>query len=404
MKYDFTSYIERHGMDSIAVDHDPEGVTRKGIVLRDGITDHIPMGVADMNFATVPTVTEAMAKRVAHPLFGYFNVRPEYFDEITDWQLKRNGVDGIIPEYIGYENSVLGGVANALHVLCSAGDPVLVHSPCYIGFLGVLSNNGYKTVDSPLKMDENGIWRMDYDDMDRKIKENRIHVAIFCSPHNPSGRVWERWEIEEAMEIYKKNDVTVISDEIWSDIILRGHKHIPTQSVSDDAKNRTAAFYAITKTFNLAGLIGAYSIIYNKTLRERLLKESSLTHYNGINLMSMYALIGAYRPEGHEWLDELREVLSDNVEYSYKYITEHFKGVTLAKPQGTYLLYINCSEWLKEHGMNLEELLRLGYEAGVDWQDGRPFMVADTIRVNTALPTERLKEAMRRLDKYVFNA
>ncbi|MCQ2401517.1 MAG: aminotransferase class I/II-fold pyridoxal phosphate-dependent enzyme [Lachnospiraceae bacterium] len=404
MKYDFTSYYDRHGMDSSAVDHDPEGPSRKGIVLKDGITDWIPMEVADMNFATVPTVPEAMIKRAEHPLFGYYRTRPEYFEEIIEWQTRRNDVRGLLIENIGYENSVLGGVATALHMLCSAGEPVLVHSPCYCGFLGVLNNNGYKTIASPLKMDENGIWRMDFADMDKKIKENRIHVAIFCSPHNPSGRVWERWEIEKAMEVYKDNDVTVISDEIWSDLILRGNKHIPTQSVSDYARNNTIAFYSITKTFNLAGLIGAYHIVYNKTLRERMEKEASLGHYNGMNLMSMYALIGAYKPEGYEWLDELREVLSDNSEYSYKYITENFKGVTLAMPQGTYLLYIDCSEWLKAHGMDLDALLKLGFEAGVDWQDGRDFLKPDTIRINTALPTERVKEAMRRLDKYVFNA
>lgn len=404
MKYDFTSYIERHGMDAAAVDHDPEGPSRKGIILKDGITDRIPMEVADMNFATVPTVPEAIIQRAQHPLFGYFRVRPEYYEAILDWQTKRNGVTGLTADAIGYENSVLGGVATALHVLCSAGDPVLVSSPCYGGFLSVIRNNGYQAVASPLQMDEHGIWRMDFADMDRKIKKNRIHAAIFCSPHNPSGRVWEKWEIEKAMEVFRENDVTVISDEIWSDLILRGHKHIPTQSVSEDAKNRTVAFYSTTKTFNLAGLIGAYHIVYNKKLRERMEKEASLGHYNGVNLMSMYALIGAYRPEGYEWLDELREVLSDNAEYAYSYITEHFKGVTLAKPQGTYLLYIDCSEWLREHDMDLDALLKLGFEAGVDWQDGRSFLKEDTIRINTALPTTRVKEAMRRLDQYVFNA
>ena len=143
-----------------------------------------------------------------------------------------------------------------------------------------------------MKMDKEGIWRMDFEDMEEKIKANKIHAAIFCSPHNPTGRVWERWEIEKAMEIYKKYDVTVISDEIWSDIILFGNHHIPTQSVSEDAKNRTIALYAPSKTFNLAGLIGSYHIIYNKRLKERVVKESSLGHYNSMNVLSMHALMG----------------------------------------------------------------------------------------------------------------
>ena len=138
---------------------------------------------------------------------------------------------------------------------------------------------------------------MDFEDMEKKIVKNRIHAAVFCSPHNPCGRVWERWEIEKAMELYKKYDVFVISDEIWSDLILEGHKHIPTQSVSEDARNRTVAMYAPSKTFNLAGLVGSYHIIYNTWLRERVLKESSLSHYNAMNVLSMHALVGAYKPE-----------------------------------------------------------------------------------------------------------
>ena len=142
---------------------------------------------------------------------------------------------------------MLGGVISALNVMCSNGDNVLLHSPTYIGFTMSLENNGYHIVHSPLIKDENGVWRMDFEDMEKKIVKNRIHAAVFCSPHNPCGRVWERWEIEKAMELYKKYDVFVISDEIWSDLILEGYKHIPTQSVSEDARNRTVAMYAPSK-------------------------------------------------------------------------------------------------------------------------------------------------------------
>lgn len=198
----------------------------------------------------------------------------------------------------------------ALNVYCSKGDNVLLHKPTYIGFTNSLTNNGYHIVHSDLVKDENGVWRMDFDDMEKKIVENKIHAAIFCSPHNPCGRVWERWEIEKAMEIYKKHDVMVISDEIWSDIITTGHKHVPTQSVSEDAKQRTVALYAPSKTFNLAGLVGSYHIIYNKHIRERVDKEASLSHYNSMNVLSMHALIGAYKPEGYEWVEELCEVIT----------------------------------------------------------------------------------------------
>ena len=399
MKYDFTSILDRNGKDAIAVEHIPI----PGAQVKEGF-DRIPMWVADMNFPTAPTVVEAMMERVQHPAYGYFDPSEEYYASIIRWQEKRNGVTGLKPEHIGYENGVLGGVISALNVMCSKGDNVLLHSPTYIGFTMSLENNGYHIVHSPLVKDENGVWRMDFEDMEKKIVKNRIHAAVFCSPHNPCGRVWERWEIEKAMELYKKYDVFVISDEIWSDLILEGHKHIPTQSVSEDARNRTVAMYAPSKTFNLAGLVGSYHIIYNTWLRERVLKESSLSHYNAMNVLSMHALVGAYKPEGYEWLDELRQVLTGNVEFACRYIQDHFEGIEVSKPEGTYMLFLDCTKWCEKHGKTINELQRAGVEVGVIWQDGRPFHGPCHIRMNLALPFSRVQEAFERLDRYVFHA
>lgn len=399
MKYDFTSILDRNGKDAIAVEHIPI----PGAQVKEGF-DRIPMWVADMNFPTAPTVVEAMMERVQHPAYGYFDPSEEYYASIIRWQEKRNGVTGLEPEHIGYENGVLGGVISALNVMCSKGDNVLLHSPTYIGFTMSLENNGYHIVHSPLVKDENGVWRMDFEDMEKKIVKNRIHAAVFCSPHNPCGRVWERWEIEKAIELYKKYDVFVISDEIWSDLILEGHKHIPTQSVSEDARNRTVAMYAPSKTFNLAGLVGSYHIIYNTWLRERVLKESSLSHYNAMNVLSMHALVGAYKPEGYEWLDELRQVLTGNVEFACRYIQDHFEGIEVSKPEGTYMLFLDCTKWCEKHGKTIDELQRAGVEVGVIWQDGRPFHGPCHIRMNLALPFSRVQEAFERLDRYVFHA
>jgi len=297
---------------------------------------------------------------------------------------------------------VLGGVNSALNVMCSKGDAVLLHSPTYIGFTKSLTNNGYRIVHSPLKPDGQGVWRMDLADMERKIQENHIHAAVFCSPHNPCGRVWEREELEQAMELFKRNDVMVVCDEIWSDLTLEGYQHIPMQSVSEDARQRTVALYAPSKTFNLAGLVGSYHIIYNKALRERVEKESSLSHYNMMNVLSMHALVGAYSAEGEVWLDELRQVLTGNVDYACGYISEHFDGISVTRPQGTYMLFPDCSSWCRTHNKSLDELLRAGWDVGVAWQDGRAFNGPCSIRMNLALPLSRLKEAMERLDKYVF--
>lgn len=399
MQYDFTSVIDRRGKDALAVDllampgSIPPGKT-------DPEFDRIPMWVADMNFPTVPAVQRAITERTAHPMFGYFVPRQEYYRSIIRWQQDRNDVTGLEKQHIGYENGVLGGVVSALRVLCSPGDNVLVHSPTYVGFTATLENNGFHIVHSPLVRDEEGIWRMDYADMEEKIRRNHIHAAIFCSPHNPTGRVWEREELEQAMDIYRRNDVWVISDEIWSDLILEG-RHIPLQSVNEDARNRTAAFYAPSKTFNLAGLVGSYHIIYNRWLRDRIRKESSLSHYNNMNVLSMYGLIGAYSQEGREWLEQLLPVLRGNRDLALRDLAE-VPGVQVMKPQGTYMLFLDCEEWCRSRGISIRELQSRGVKYGVIWQDGTRFGGDYTIRMNLASPAGRVEEAFRRLRKYVF--
>lgn len=398
MKYDFTTIMDRKGHDAIAVDMIPYPDAK----VEEGF-DVIPMWVADMNFPTCPSILEAIEARLKHPHFGYFMPPKEYFEKISKWQSTRYGIDPIPSEAIGYENGVLGCVASAVQAFTAPGEAILLHSPTYIGFTGTINNNGRKIIHSDLVKDDQGIWRMDYEDMEKKINENNIHFAIFCSPHNPTGRVWEREEIEKAMELYRKYDCIVVSDEIWADIILPGYQHIPTCSVSEDAKNRTISVYAPSKTFNLAGLVGSYHVIHNRMLRDRVAKVAESSHYNMTNVLSIHALLGAYEPEGYEWVDELCETIGKNADYAYRFIEEHFEGVTLSRPQGTYMLYLDCSEWCRKNGKTIDELQRAGVSVGVIWQDGRPFNRPDTIRMNLAVPYSRVVEAFDRLDRFVFH-
>lgn len=396
MKYDFETAVDRFGKDSISANIIPWNVTP------DEGFSRIPMWCADMSFVAAPPVMKAINKRLEFQSFGYFELSDEYFDSIISWQSRRNGVQGLMKEHIGYENGVLGGVSSAIQAFSAPGDKILLHSPTYIGFTHVLNDIGRTAVHSPLVRDEHGVWRMDYADMDRKIKENGIHLAIFCSPHNPCGRVWEREEIEKAMEVFAANHCVVISDEIWSDIVMPGYKHIPTQSVSDDAKTRTVAFYAPSKTFSLAGLVGSYHIIYNPYLRDRVTRQGELSHYNDCNVLSMHALIGAYSAEGEEWADEMIGVIDENFAYACDFIGKNFPGVQVMRPQGTYMLFLDCGEWLAAHDSTLRELEYRGVRAGVIWQNGEDFFGKNSIRINLALPKALLAEALERLKKYAF--
>ena len=397
MAFDFTTSMDRRGLSSVAADIIPfdNAAPEAGF-------EPIPMWIADMSFPVADCITEAIRKRLERPSFGYFSLPEEYFAAIIDWQSRRNGVEGLAREHIGYENGVLGGVSSAVRAFTAPGEKILIHSPTYVGFTHVMEDTGRTVIHSPLVRDEQGVWRMDYEDMERKLREHRIHFAIFCSPHNPCGRVWERWEIERAMEIYAKYDCTVISDEIWSDLILPGHKHIPTQSISADARERTIAFYAPSKTFSLAGLIGSYHIIYNAALRDRVERQSAATHYNDCNVLSLQALLGAYTPEGEAWLAELLGVIDENCRYATEFIGESFPGVRVMRPEGTYMLFLDCGDWCRAHGITIRELQERGVRCGVIWQDGESFFLPDSIRMNLSLPKAKLEDALARLKKYVF--
>lgn len=400
MQFDFQTVIDRHGWDAQAVENLGQGNAPQPP--KEGF-ECIPMWIADMNFATVPAVPEALARRAAHPIYGYFQPSDAYYDAISWWHQTQKGTDPIPREAIAYDNSVLGGIVSTLGAICPRGGQVLLHTPAHVGFTRVLKTNGYDIVHSPLIRDDQGVWRMDFDHMEKVLREQPIHAAIFCSPHNPSGRVWERWELERAMALFQKYDVYVISDEIWSDLLLDGHRHIPTQTISEDAKQRTIGLYAPSKTFNLAGLIGSYRVIYNPRLRDMVEQVAGLSFYNHANVMTMHALIAAYSEQGALWLSELRQVLTRNVQRMVTFFREEVPGVEVAMPQATYLLYLDCTQWCKAHGCTIEELLVRGSDVGIGWQDGRKFGGDCHIRMNVALPEALLTEAITRMRQLVFS-
>ena len=398
MTYDFTSIIPRQGKDSLAVEGIGWGFAPKAP--REGF-DFIPMWIADMNFPTAPSISRRIMERAAHPLFGYFQPPEAYYQAIFNWQ-QRHGTKGLEKWQIGYHNGVLGGVASLMKAYTAPGDKVLLHSPAYIGFTHVLEDLGRPAELSPMVKDEAGVWRMDFEDMERRLKENKIHFAIFCSPHNPTGRVWEKWEIEKAMDLFAKYDCVVASDEIWADLILPGHKHIPTQSVSEEARRRTVAYYSPSKGFNLSGLWNSYSIAYDHTLQDRMVKQGDSSHYNSLNVLSMHALIGAYSDEGADWLSQLLQVIQGNIDLVCDFVRRELPGVTVSPPQSTYLVFLCCDEYVARSGRSMDEIINAAWDVGVGLQDGRPFFEPCGLRLNLALPLSRVEEALRRLKEHVF--
>lgn len=289
-----------------------------------------------------------------------------------------------------------------MEVLSQPGDKILVHTPTYNGFAIDIEGIGRHSVFSALIKDEDGLYRMDYEDMDRKIKENNIHLVMFCSPHNPSGRVWEKWELEKAAEVFEENNCYVISDEIWADLVYPGHQHLPFVNLNEWTKNHVVSLFAPTKTFNLAGITGSYHIIYNDELRRRITDYGNSSHYNTLHLLSMHALIGAYSDESADWLGELLEVLEKNCQYKCNFNNEKIEGVQVTLPQGTYMLFLECKDYLEKTGMSLDELVQKGWDYEVAWANGKIYNGLTNIRLNLALPFERVEEACRRMEKYIF--
>ena len=278
----------------------------------------------------------------------------------------------------------------------------MVQTPVYNCFFSSIRNNGCGMIANPL-IYRNGTYQIDFADLEQKAADPNVKVLLLCNPHNPAGRVWTKQELTRIGDICIRNNVWVVADEIHCELVFPGHTYIPFASISQEFLMHSVTCTSPSKAFNLAGLVGSYHIIYNPYLRDRVRAKSSKPHYNDMNVLSMHALIGAYKPEGYEWVEELRETISGNVNFACDYITQHFEGVSVSKPEGTYMLFLDCTDWCKAHGKTIAEVEKAGWNVGVAWQDGRMFHGPCAIRMNLALPLTRVQEAFERLDKYVFN-
>ena len=359
------------------------------------------MWVADMDFKIPQCVQKALHEYVDFGALGYYRIPDGYYDAFINWEKKHFNFE-VKREWLRFAPGVVAAFNWMIQMLTKKEDAVIVMTPVYYPFLQAVTNIERKLITSDL-VNENGNYPIDFDDFEKKIVDNDVKAFILCSPHNPVGRVWRKEELKEMLEICHRHHVYVISDEIHQDFVFGDKKQTPSYLMTEHW-DEILTITAPSKTFNLAGLVGSYHIIYNKYLRDRVVAKSSKPHYNEMNVLSMHALIGAYKPEGYEWVDELRQALTGNVYYACNYIKEHFKGVEVSRPQGTYMLFLDCTKWCEEHGKSIDEVEKAGWDVGVAWQDGRMFLHPCAIRMNLALPLSRVQEAFDRLDKYVFNA
>lgn len=355
--------------------------------------DILPLWVADMDFQTPETVREALAKAAAHGIFGYSDTDAAYDEAVCQWISRHFGWD-IRKEWLMETPGVVFAIALAIRAFTKEGEGVLIQQPVYYPFGNMIRRNGRRVVNAPLVF-RNGRYEMDYEDLENKIRGEHIRLMIFCSPHNPVGRVWSIEELEKLARLCEYYDVIIVSDEIHCDFTYPGVKHHMLASLSDSWAKRVITCTAPSKTFNLAGLQVSNLIIPDERLRKAMKTEMSRTGYSTLNQMAIVACEVAYRT-GEDWLRELKAYLKDNLDYMTAFIKEKIPQIEVIQPEGTYLVWMD----FRKMGMTGEELEDfLDNEAGIWLDNGTMFGPEGEgfARINIACPRATLSEALDRL-------
>lgn len=388
MKYDFNKIINRNNTKSLKYDFAKE---------RNMPEDLLPLWVADMDFQTSPEIIEALNKAVSHGIYGYSEGKEEYFDAVYNWY-NDNFNWQVKKEWLIKTPGVVFAIVLAINALTNEGDSVLIQNPVYYPFTEVIIDNNRKLVNNSLV--RNGKkYEINFEDFEKKIIENNVKLFILCSPHNPVGRVWKKWELEKIGDICLKHNVKIVSDEIHSDFVYPENKHIVFSSLDEKYQNITITCTAPTKTFNLAGLQISNIFIPNLEIRKKVLKQLDRVGYSQVNLMGLIACEAAYK-YGRQWLNELKEYLLDNLNFLRDYLETNIPQIKLIEPEGTYLIWLDCSAL----GLEDKELEKFIVEEAKLWLDsgyifgkeGEGFQ-----RINIACPRETLKKALEQLKEAV---
>lgn len=357
----------------------------------------LPLWVADMDFKVAPEITQAIEKRVAHGIFGYSEVKEEYFEAVAAWMEQKHGWH-VKEDWLVKTPGVVFALAMAVQAFTEPGDAVIIQQPVYYPFSEVIADNGRRIVDNTLELKEDGKYHINFEDFEQKVKENHVKLFLLCSPHNPVGRVWTKEELKKIAAICRKYDVIVVSDEIHEDFVFNG-KHQVFADLSEDAKNRTITCTAPSKTFNLAGLQVSNIWIANPKLREKFKKQIAAAGYSQLNTLGLTACEAAYR-YGGAWHAELLGYLKSNLNFLREFLQTRLPEVKLIEPEGTYLV------WLDFGSLGLTEEQReelLTKKAGIWLDSGAIFGAAGEgfERINIACPRSILKDALERIERAV---
>lgn len=388
MDYNFDEIIDRKNTNSLKYDFATERKMPENL---------IPLWVADMDFKTAPQVIDRLERTVKHGIYGYSEGKEDYFHAVNNWY-KDNFNWDIKRSWLVKTPGVVFAIAMAVQAFTKQGDSVLIQNPVYYPFTEVIQDNNRTLVNNPLKRVGNK-YEIDFDDFEKKIVENDVKLFIFCSPHNPVGRVWKEWELRKIGDICVKHNVLIVCDEIHSDFVYPGNRHIVLSSLSEEYEDITVTCTAPTKSFNLAGVQISNIFIPNHDLKVIFKKAVAAAGYSQVNVMGLAACQAAYE-EGGQWLSRLKEYIYNNLNYLRAYLEENIPSVKLIEPEGTYLIWLDFSEL----GLDDKELEDFIVKKAGLWLDsgyifgpeGKGFQ-----RINIACPRKTLEKALDQLKNAV---
>ncbi|MFX1375163.1 MAG: MalY/PatB family protein [Promethearchaeota archaeon] len=362
----------------------------------------LPLWVADMDFRSPEPIINAIIDRVSHGIFGYSYFHSAYYDAVLSW-FKRHYNWKLNRSWLSFTPGVIPAINVSLQAFTNPGDKIILQNPVYHPFFGAIKNNGRQILFNPLKPSE-GHYKMDYDDLQKKIKDPRAKMLILCSPHNPIGRVWTKEELIQLGKICIENEVIVLSDEIHCDLIYPGYRHTNFASISEDFAQNSITCTSLSKTFNLAGLQLSNIVIPNQKLRNRFrntIESLFIPEEFGYlpNTLSLVAFTAAYR-ECDEWLNSLMLYLKENLEFLEAFLKENIPQIKFISPEGTYLVWLNFNMLGIAHD-KLEKFLHEKAKVALD--DGTKFGKGGEgfQRMNIACPRSILREALQRIHQAV---
>ena len=360
---------------------------------RFGNADLISMWVADMEIKAPKEVIEALKERCEHGVFGYSYVSDEYYNSVIKWLKEKHNYE-IKKEWLRFTNGVVTAIYCFVNIFTKVDDAVLILTPVYYPFHNAVKDNNRKLITCDLK-NTDGYFTIDYDEVEKKIVENKVKLFIQCSPHNPAGRVWKEEELAKILEICKKHNVLVISDEIHQDIIMKGYKHIPSAIVANGKyADNLITVSAASKTFNLAGLIHSNIIISNAELRKKYDEEIKKINQTEINILGMLATQVAYE-KGSEWLENVKEIIEDNFNYLKTELNKHIPEITITNLEGTYLVFLDLRKIIPID--KVKEFIQDKCNLAIDFGEWFGASFKGFIRVNLATDPKIVKKAVENI-------